>query len=200
MRNFDDLLNFARKSMTPRLYQRFLKDDPQDHAPSWHEYGLLGHMQSVWVVAKELTMISQVDIRRIALLHDAGKIRQFGNAVRMRRAGLEPHHAYVGHEHQSARIAAQNGMSDMDQRVIAIHHWIYLGAGATKITDYLLRDQESVKKWLLLCAADARGKGWTENQKIQKPGLEQIIIEVAGDAGLPPNSPALELAIEQLKK
>jgi hypothetical protein len=192
--NLADILVFARMRLTTLEFERFMRDDPLDHAPAWHELGVYGHIQAVYRAAEQLSNLTHLNIRKMALNHDIGKIPMFSDAVASRDKGYDPIGVYDNHEKVSAQLAAASHLSLSERRAITIHHWAYNGASVRKIINFL-EDEFTVRRWILLCAADAQGKGWTDKQIEQRPVLAQKLQDVALAVGMPADGSELQAAI-----
>lgn len=193
--SFDTVLEYADSVLT-RDESRILRDDDRaHHAPEWHVFGVLGHTWSVIESAKILAEECGLDITELAAIHDLGKINRFPRALRLVRRGEDPASAYRGHEHDSAVEAAHLGFDELDCAVVEIHNAAYNGTRASVILRKLRHDPIAVQKWLLLCAADAAGKGWTEAQTRQRPLIAQRFKSVAEQVGLTEHHPVVFQAI-----
>jgi len=188
------LCSIAEGVLSDDDFQLLLADNPAHHAPQWHQFGVLGHTNAVIVEARRLSEHSGIDIVDLAVLHDAGKIQQFPRAFKLFRLGEDPARAFIGHEAKSAVLAEALGVDDLSCLVIKHHDLAYLPAKAQTIVNLLKSSHRSIRKWFLLCAADGVGKGWTENQKAQRPEIPKKFLEVACFAGIPSDDPVLELA------
>lgn len=192
---FEWLLQLGRRKLTPPLFDTLLRDYPEHHAPKWHVYGVLGHAYAVIEAAKELKKITQVDVIAEAVLHDAGKLSQFPRALGEYARG-ERIRAYRNHESLSADIAHHQGLPPESVSAIRHHGLAYQ---LTRIENLYrkLGTKEAAIKWLVLCAADAAGKGFPEGQKEDRgEKIPQQFRGIAAIVGIDPDDPLLTICCE----
>jgi hypothetical protein len=179
MVTFDDLLDYATKSYKPEELERFFRNDPADHAPVWHEFGLYGHLWCVCQAAERLRIDSGRGITSLATLHDIGKIHQFPKSFAFADKGLDPYRVYIAHEEISARIAENRFSMPIRQcRVIASHQHAYDQTKPETIIGKL-PDREQILDWIMLCACDHIGKGTTTQQVASRDGIVKKLRDVA---------------------
>ena len=190
------ILDYAEQKLSRALYLLLLRDEPAPHAPKYHQYGVLGHMAAVVIAAERLYEATGEDVRQAALYHDIGKIRKFPDAVALFAQGLDPGLSYRKHESWSARIAdgIAVGMHARDLQIIREHGLAYSAKPAT-IVRRLANDPALIRRWMLLCAADAVGKGWTEVQRQQRPQIAASYSIVAELSGISADDPILKTAV-----
>lgn len=198
------LITEARNRLRGRDLAMLLQDRPEHHAPAWHIHGILGHIFNVIVAAERLKEMTGVDVIDAATLHDIGKIYQFPAALKRFQAGQDGSTEYLGHEQLSASVAKRHGLGSMHRAVIDAHQHAYTQARPRTILkklDCLTRENPiAVKCWLVLCAADAVGKGFTPNQIIQRPQIAQKFREVAETAQLSSNNKTLRICCEAVER
>lgn len=195
MEDIQPILDYASDKLTRGLYLLLLRDDPAHHAPKWHKCGILGHIAAVVAAARQLASETGEDVVRLALYHDIGKIRNFPDAIALVAQDLDPVPAYRNHESWSARIAA--GISPMhyrDRQIIREHALGYTGRPVT-IVNRFEGEPDVIRRWMLLCAADAVGKGWTPDQCLQRPEVAQRFEAVATLCGIPASDRILTAAL-----
>jgi hypothetical protein len=184
------LLDYAKRVLSKNEMQKLLANNPYHHAPLWHVHGVLGHAWSVIRTAEKLSAVSGHNIVPLAALHDVGKIAQFPAALDLFFKGEDPAPAYAGHEQTSADLA-KDFVTPIECKVIGIHHLAYRDVPAEKVVQHLGGDPKTIYMWMLLCAADAVGKGFTPNQKLQRPTIPEKFKQVAKLVHIPENDPTL---------
>lgn len=186
IRREEDIVVFAEDRLNRATFDRFMANDPADHAPDWHEFGVLGHLIAVHRAAKIIAERTGVDVKVMALNHDIAKVVQFPEAICRRDSGEQMFNlAYQGHEARSADLASARRVSDADCLVIRHHDWAYLkDPSAYAIVNKFRGDRQTILRWMALCTCDAIGKGFTDKQKVQRPEIAERFIQVATVAGI----------------
>jgi len=197
------LLEEARRYLHGRTLSLLLKDLPEHHAPRWHVHGLLGHMHNVIVAAKRLSDRTKIDVVSAAAFHDIGKIHQFPKALRAFEAGQDSGDAYVAHEQLSATIAQRNKLGKLRCAIIGAHQHAYNQAKPATILKKVGctpgQDLIGLKCWMVLCAADAVGKGFTPDQILQRPLVAEKFRELADIACMRSGDRTLSLCCEAVE-
>lgn len=196
---FGFLLDTARKHLTPELCALFLSNTPgKDSRYPW--FGLIGHLYAVYTLAKRLGENTSLDIRTLATLHDIGKLFQYEEAVRTLRETLEPVRLFEDHETRSAEYAKGLGLSDGECLIIRHHNLAFNSMHPTGIVWRLKKRQKLVRKWILLCAADAVGQGPLSDPERQerRAFVAGKFRDVAGLVEIPANDSVLKAALEAL--
>jgi hypothetical protein len=163
--------------------------DPQAHAPAWHEYSLLEHIEQTVDAADQILFLSrtlgeETDVRLPMGLHDLHKVKDF---IRFCRIGPScPHYLqYFNHELGSAELAQRYGFNEETCFLIRWHGLAYSGIKAAKLIDKYGRDRSLLIKLLFVFTCDAYGKGRNAKQLEQIPKIISLIQETAGLAALP---------------
>ena len=170
---FDYVLDYAKRGLPAALFVRLCEDRVADQEPTWHEYGVLGHMHAVYSAATQLFQMTGMDIRAAAALHDIGKFQNLKRAFSLVDRTGSPGNAYYNHEAVSADFAQGAGLQLADCLTIRLHHFAYLSIKDQSLIIKLRGDQENFLRWMLLCAADAVGKGWTPAQREQRSQIAE---------------------------
>jgi len=200
MRSIEEVVAYASGALSRAAHERLLADDPRDHAPKWHVYGLLGHMYAVIEAAKRIEQRLELDfdLVRLSALHDIGKIKQFPEACRLVDAGQGTNRLYVGHENRSAGYALKVLCLPGDDVAAIKWHGLAYQARPETIAQHL-GSEGAFLKWMLLSAADAVGFGWTEAQKAGRPKTAERFEEAASLLGAMPDSRALQVACDAVR-
>ena len=186
------LLKHARTVVKGFPLKLLLEDDPKYHAPMWHVHGVLGHAYNVWHAAQRFKEICGQDVTAMAVMHDICKFEGFPEAVAIVAKGGIPDIAYVGHEGASGHFAAEHSfLPAADITSMSIHHHAYLGSRPYDIVQALGSEKEAVLRWILLCACDAAGKGFTPAQIAQRPAIADKFRNTARLVGIDANDDAL---------
>ena len=182
------LIKEAKRQLDLQQLSLLLQDRPEYHAPKWHVHGVLGHIYNVIVAAERLGHLTSVDIVNAAIFHDIGKIHQFPRALKAFESGQDGSIKYLAHEQLSATIAARNRLNRNDCAIIGSHQHAYDQARVTTILKKIGcepgKSPAMFKRWMVLCAADAVGKGFTPEQAKQRPFIAMKFREVADVIGL----------------
>lgn len=200
MRTIEEVTAYASGVLSRAAYERLLADNPADHAPKWHVFGLLGHIVNTIEAATQLEKRVSIDfdLVRLATLHDIGKVKQFLVAVRRVDAGEDPARAFMMHENRSADYAQKVlGLCDEEVAAIKWHELAY--QARPEIVASKLVSEGAFRKWMLLCAADAVGKGWTVAQREQRPEIAERFDEAARLLGIMPEDRAIQVACEAVR-
>ncbi len=176
---------FVPEKHQPLLY------DPASHEPRWHQYSLIGHVFKSLETALRFRALTGINVGVEAILHDAGKLKQFGEAMRRGRPV-----SFIGHEPISATIARRLGLNEESQLLIR-HHDISYRLRHDRVLGRACRGQtDLLPKLLVLAAVDTVAKGWTQLQVIQRPEVAKKFRLICQSDGLSDElAPILDEAI-----
>jgi hypothetical protein len=150
----------------------------QHHAPVYHEWSVLLHVQRVIEAAEALRLETGVDARYTAIYHDAGKFVMFDKT-------LLTCDFFAGHEAISAALAQAHGVNTAAVFAIANHDAAYsprVGFDARVFAALADGDEDKLRQLVGLCACDAAGKGNTPAQREQRPKIACLLQDVARDS------------------
>lgn len=177
------LFNEAMKRLKKSGYWQKACNDSSAHAPLWHQFPLLQHIDLTIAAAVEVFRQTGIDLVAILALHDLGKIDPF--ITYCQNDTPANHRQYQNHEDSSAKIAAEYGFSPEVLFLLRWHDQAYSGITPANLLKKCGGDKKRLTKLLLVFACDAAGKGWVPNQQKQRPQIAAFIEEVCNFAGLP---------------
>lgn len=148
------------------------------HEPKYHQFSFVEHCHRVIGAAERLAELTGIDVIEEAMLHDAGKL------IQINREGGWHSGMFEGHEAISADIAAGRGLLP-DACLIIRHHSVSYQYRVDRVLPVICHgDRDVLMRLLILAAADTAGKGWTETQRIQRPGVAGKFREICRLAGV----------------
>ena len=171
------LFDLARKYIP--VEHRPLLFSSDQHEPNWHQFSLIGHTIQSVEFAFYLQVLTGIDVTREALLHDVGKLKQFGDAMRNGRSV-----SFIGHEQVSARIVREIGMGREFQLLVRHHDVSYRHRPDRVLGHVCSGNKQLLTKLLILATADTVAKGWTEAQRQQRPEVAAKFQQVCKHAEL----------------
>lgn len=148
---------------------------PKHHAPVYHQWSVLLHVQYVIEAAETLRFETGIDAVSAAIYHDAGKFVMFD-------ATLLNYDLFAGHEDVSATLAREHGVDAAAVFAIANHDAAYrkgVDFDPNKFAALAGGDDEKLRQLVGLCACDAAGKGNTPAQREQRPKIARLLEAVA---------------------
>jgi hypothetical protein len=179
MESFEEFRSVARD-----LAPWASRDRAEDHDPTWHEFGVLGHVQKVFECSVQIRDMTGIDIVKVALWHDIGK---FVEGVRIPSGLSLQDFSFKGHETRSEEyLRKHKGTSFTEEELFLVKsHGVIRGSSSVEeIVRLCNGDRDLLKKLVFLCAADTAGKGHTPKQDEQRKQLAPKIFALALEARL----------------
>ncbi len=175
IRTYHDIEQLARRTIGPARYGLLL--DRSYHAPAYHSFSVLRHIRLVIIAAERIRGMCGVDARDAAVYHDLGKLRMFATC------DVRDADKFDGHEARSAEMAEADGISEAAVFAIRNHDAAYrkdIAFDPSRFVALAPGDVEKLRQLVVICAADAAGKGFRAPGSIkQRPQIAFLLWQVA---------------------
>lgn len=178
----EDFAEFKKTAC--ELAQWANQDRVEDHDPKWHEFGVLGHVERVFRHAVQIRRLTGIDVIKLALWHDIGKLAKDGRKEKKDKPG---EFTFKGHEKKSEDYLRQHRRAEFSEEdlFLVANHGIIRGDNTVEqIVELCSGDNDRLKKLVFICAADTAGKGYTAAQDVERQQLAPKFFELALKAGL----------------